>query len=198
MHFETVIVGAGPAGLSAAYLLSKNGHSVKVIEMDPKYLGGISRTVHYKGFLFDIGGHRFFSKSQRIRDFWQEILPPQDFLIRPRVSRILYRGTFFSYPLRIFEALRKLGIRESLLCASSFVGRQIFPIKNERSFQDWVKNRFGDRLFATFFKTYTEKVWGIDCSEISSDWASQRIQNLNFFVAVRAALPKFSKKLHST
>jgi protoporphyrinogen oxidase len=182
-----VILGAGPAGLTAAYLLSKAGIPVDVLEADPVYVGGISRTVHYKGFHFDIGGHRFFSKSKEVEDLWTEILG-NDLLNRPRSSRIFYNGKFFSYPLRAFDALGKLGILESTLCMLSYLWAQVQPHSHEKSFEEWVSNRFGKRLFRIFFKTYTEKVWGMSCKEISADWAAQRIQGLSLASAIKNAL----------
>lgn len=199
MHDDTstAIIGAGPAGLTAAYILAKNGVKVTVLESDPEYVGGISRTVKHKGYHFDIGGHRFFSKSQEVEDFWDEILP-DDMLVRPRSSRIYYRGKFFSYPLRPFEALSKLGIFESALCGLSYLKARLFPVPNPVNFQDWVSNQFGKRLFGIFFKTYTEKVWGMDCSEISADWAAQRIKGLSLGKAVWSALfPKKPADRHS-
>ena len=181
---ETVVIGAGPAGLTAAYMLAtKNGRDVLVLERDAVYVGGISRTVNYNGFLFDIGGHRFFSKSQEIVDLWNEILP-SDFLERPRLSRIFYRGKFYTYPLRAFEALGNLGLIESIRCIASFAFAKAFPVKNPRSFHLWVRNQFGERLFSIFFTTYTEKVWGMGCDEISADWAAQRIKGLSLGAAV--------------
>src|ERR1700739_3166327 len=120
MDQTVTIIGGGPAGLTAAYLLSKQGISVTVLESDPTYVGGISRTARYKGFHFDIGGHRFFSKSKEVEDFWTELLP-NDMLERPRSSRIYYRGKFFSYPLKAGEALWKLGIIESFRCVLSYM-----------------------------------------------------------------------------
>src|SRR5215217_7342363 len=189
MDVEVFVIGAGPAGLTAAYCLTKEMPSVVVIEKDPTYVGGISRTVRYKDFLFDIGGHRFFSKAKEVVDLWQEILP-DDFIDRPRLSRIFYGGKFYSYPLNAFEALRNLGIMKSLGCMLSFAYAKAFPIRDAKSFHDWVRNQFGERLFSTFFKTYTEKVWGMSCDEISADWAAQRIKGLDLGVAVMNALKK--------
>lgn len=180
---ETVIIGAGPAGLTAGYTLAKNGRDVLVLEQDPVYVGGISRTANYKGFLFDIGGHRFFSKSKEIVDLWNEILP-DDFLERPRLSRIYYRGKFYAYPLKAFEALKNLGVFESALCMASFAYAKAFPVKDPKTFHQWVRNQFGERLFGIFFKTYTEKVWGMGCDEISADWAAQRIKGLSLGAAI--------------
>jgi len=185
--FKAVIVGAGPAGLTAAYELSKQSVPVVVLEGDPEYVGGISRTVNYKNFRFDIGGHRFFSKSREVEDFWTEIAG-EDMLNRPRSSRIYYRGKFYTYPLKPFEALSKLGVVESLLCILSFLWARIHPTRNPRTFEEWVSNQFGQRLFRIFFKTYTEKVWGMRCDEISADWAAQRIKGLSLASAVKHAL----------
>jgi protoporphyrinogen oxidase len=184
---KAVIVGAGPAGLTAAYELSKKGAPVVVLESDSEYVGGISRTVNYKNFRFDIGGHRFFSKSREVEDLWTEIAGP-DLLDRPRSSRIYYRGQFFTYPLKPFEALTKLGLIESTLCVLSFLAARLNPTRNPKTFQDWVSNQFGKRLFRIFFKTYTEKVWGMSCNEISADWAAQRIKGLSLGSAIKHAL----------
>jgi protoporphyrinogen oxidase len=182
-HVEVFIVGAGPAGLTAAYCLTKETPSVAVIEKDPVYVGGISRTVRYKDFLFDVGGHRFFSKSKEIVELWHELLP-DDFIERPRLSRIYYQGKFYSYPLNAFEALINLGLFQSAACMLSYAYAKAFPIEDPHSFHDWVRNQFGERLFSIFFKTYTEKVWGLSCDEISADWAAQRIKGLDLGVAV--------------
>ncbi len=186
---DVAIIGAGPAGLTAAYLLTKAGYSVTVIEKDPVYVGGISRTVEHEGYRFDIGGHRFFSKSKEVVDLWNEILP-DDFIQRPRMSRIYYEGKFYSYPLRAFEALWNLGIWRSALCMASFARWQLFPRKDPKSFQDWTINQFGEKLFSIFFKTYTEKVWGMRCDRISADWAAQRIKGLSLGGAVLDGLKR--------
>ena len=186
-HSEVFVIGAGPAGLTASYLLTKQGISTTVIEADPVYVGGISRTANYKDFLFDIGGHRFFSKSKEVVDLWKEILP-QDFISRPRLSRIYYDGKYYSYPLKAFEALGNLGVVESAMCVLSFMYKQAFPNEKPETFHEWVSNQFGERLFSIFFKTYTEKVWGMSCDEISADWAAQRIKGLDLWSAMANAL----------
>ncbi|MGA3087433.1 MAG: NAD(P)/FAD-dependent oxidoreductase [Terriglobales bacterium] len=185
--FKAVIVGAGPAGLTAAYELSKQRAAVVVLESDPAYVGGISRTVNYKGFRFDIGGHRFFSKSRAVEDFWTEV-DGENMRDRPRSSRIYYRGQFYTYPLKPFEALSKLGLGESLLCILSFLTARVRPVRNPQTFEEWVSNQFGKRLFRIFFKTYTEKVWGMSCDEISADWAAQRIKGLSLGSAIKHAV----------
>lgn len=186
---DIAVVGAGPAGLTAAYLLSKKGYSVTVIEKDETYVGGISRTVEVDGYRFDIGGHRFFSKSQEVVDLWNEILP-DDFIQRPRMSRIYYEGKFYSYPLRAFEALWNLGIFRSTLCMLSYAKAKLLPNHNPRSFEDWTVNQFGHKLYSIFFKTYTEKVWGMPCDEMSADWAAQRIKGLSLWSAVTDGLKR--------
>ena len=184
---SVVCIGAGPAGLTAAYLLVKQGTPVTVLEQDPVYVGGISRTATYKGFSFDIGGHRFFSKSAEVNALWSELLE-KDFLDRPRKSRIYYRGKLFDYPLRAFDALFKLGFFEAARCVLSYLKVKFRPAADEKTFEQWVTNRFGSRLFGIFFKTYTEKVWGMKCSEISADWAAQRIKGLSLTKAIWHAL----------
>ena len=187
---SVVCIGAGPAGLTSAYLLGKQGIAATVVEQDPVYVGGISRTATYKGFAFDIGGHRFFSKSAEVNALWSEILE-KDFLDRPRKSRIYYRGQLFDYPLKAFDALSKLGPIEALRCVLSYLRVRLNPIPDPKTFEQWVTNRFGRRLFGIFFKTYTEKVWGMKCSEISADWAAQRIKDFSLVKAIwHAVLPQ--------
>ena len=154
-----------------------------MIEKDPVYVGGISRTVNYKGFLFDIGGHRFFSKSKEVVDLWQEILP-DDFIERPRLSRIYYGGKYYSYPLKRLRGAAAISAssRARSACCRSPTARRSRSRK-PRTFHEWVRNQFGERLFSIFFKTYTEKVWGMSCDEISADWAAQRIKGLDLGVA---------------
>ncbi|MEO6040850.1 MAG: NAD(P)/FAD-dependent oxidoreductase [Croceibacterium sp.] len=186
---DVVIIGAGPAGLTAGYLLTKAGKRVAIIEKDARYVGGISRTVEHGGYRFDIGGHRFFSKSQAVVDLWNELLP-DDFIQRPRMSRIYYEGKFYSYPLRAFEALRNLGVWRSAWCMASYLWAKLFPIKDVKSFADWTTNQFGKKLYSIFFKTYTEKVWGMPCDEMSADWAAQRIKGLSLWGAVTDGLKR--------
>jgi protoporphyrinogen oxidase len=186
---DVAIIGAGPAGLTAGYLLTKAGKRVAIIEKDAAYVGGISRTVEHEGYRFDIGGHRFFSKSQAVVDLWNEILP-DDFIQRPRMSRIYYEGKFYSYPLRAFEALRNLGLLRSAACMVSYAWAKLRPIKDVRSFEDWTCNQFGRKLYSIFFKTYTEKVWGMPCDEMSADWAAQRIKGLSLWGAVTDGLKR--------
>ena len=181
---RAVIIGAGPAGLTAAYELDRLGapHRAIVLEGSDK-IGGISRTESYKGFRFDIGGHRFFTKVSEVDALWHEVCG-SDFLLRPRQSRIFYRNKFYDYPLKPFNALRNIGVYESVRIALSYAKWRFRPHPVEETFEHWVMNRFGGRLFQHFFRTYTEKVWGIPCGEIRADWAQQRIKNLSLKAAV--------------
>jgi protoporphyrinogen oxidase len=184
---KVAVIGAGPAGLTAAYLLSKAGIPVHVFEADPVFVGGISRTESYKGYHFDIGGHRFFSKSKEVEDFWTEILG-EEMLQRPRSSKIYYQKKYFRYPLVALDALKKLGWGQALLCLFSYAKAKIFPVRDPQNFEDWVSNQFGKKLYKIFFKTYTEKVWGIPCNDISADWAAQRIKGLSMSSLIKNAL----------
>jgi protoporphyrinogen oxidase len=185
---NVVIVGAGPGGLTAAYELTKLGINATVLESDSQ-VGGLSRTVSYNGYRFDIGGHRFYNKVPLIEELWHEILG-EEFLQRPRLSRIHYRGRLFDYPLKPLNALAGLGVLESALVCASYAKAKVAPARDEVTFEQWVSNRFGHRLYETFFKTYTEKVWGIPCSQISADWAAQRIRNLSLYEALKNAILK--------
>jgi protoporphyrinogen oxidase len=182
---HVVIIGGGPGGLTAAYLLAKEGVEVTVLEADA-VVGGISRTVEYNGYRFDIGGHRFFTKIGPVQELWEEILG-EDFISVPRKSRIHYKGIYFDYPLKPFNALSGLGLWEAFLCMVSYLRAHLRPSPVEESLEPWVSNRFGRRLYEIFFKTYTEKVWGIPCSEIRAEWAAQRIQNLSLGKALLSA-----------
>ena len=191
---EVVIIGAGPAGLTAAYQLTKAGHTSTVLEADD-IVGGISRTPERDGWRFDIGGHRFFTKVPAVEALWHEILPDEDFLLRPRMSRIYYNGKFFDYPLKAMNALKGLGVIEATLCVGSYAKSKVRPPKDQNSFEGWTTAAFGQRLYKTFFKTYTEKLWGVPADTISADWAGQRIKNLNLTNAiVNALLPKRNQK----
>ncbi len=190
---SVVVVGGGPAGLTAAAELIESGVAVTVLEKDPEYVGGIARTVRYKNYRFDIGGHRFFSKNEEVTQWWRKRLPGA-FIKVPRLSRIFYRGKYFDYPLKAKNALFGLGFFTCVSCVLSYMWRKLFPIKPEKSFADWVTNRFGDKLFSIFFKTYTEKVWGMSCNDLSADWAAQRIKGLSLTSAIlNALLPQKQK-----
>ncbi len=184
---HVVIMGAGPAGLTAAYELLKRDVPVTVVEKDAEQVGGLARTVEHNGYRFDIGGHRFFSKNDEVEALWTEILGPE-MLNRGRLSRIYYRGRFFAYPIQAVNALWNLGPLEAVLCLASYVYARLRPIKNPKTLEQWVRNQFGWRLFNIFFKTYTEKVWGISTKELSADWAAQRIKSLDLWVVIRSAV----------
>ena len=184
---SVIIMGAGPAGLTAAYELMRYRIPSVTLEKDPQFVGGISRTEEYRGYRFDIGGHRFFSKNQEVEDFWTEILG-DEMLTRGRLSRIFYRGKYFDYPLKAGNALLNMGPVETVRCITSYARARVFPMRNPKSLEEWVTNQFGYRLFTIFFKTYTEKVWGISTKELSADWAAQRIKGLNLTEAIKGAL----------
>jgi protoporphyrinogen oxidase len=181
------VLGAGPAGLTAAYRLVQRGLPVVVFEADEQ-VGGLARTVVRDGYRFDLGGHRFFTKSAEVEALWDELLGPE-MLVRPRLSRIYWRGRFIEYPLRPADVLAKVGPLELTRSLASYAAARLRPRKQEEAFEDWVSARFGRRLFQLFFKTYTEKVWGVGTDELRAEWAAQRINDLSLWRALRAALP---------
>jgi protoporphyrinogen oxidase len=191
---SVVVIGAGPAGLTAAYEMARRGVVSTIIEADD-IVGGISRTVERDGWRFDIGGHRFFTKVKEVEAFWHEILPDEDFMMRPRMSRIFYKGKYYDYPLKASNALRNLGIWEAFLCVMSYVWARIRPPKDQSTLEGWIVARFGWRLYRHLFKTYNEKLWGVPVNKLPADFAAQRIKNLSLFNAVmNALLPKRNQK----
>lgn len=187
MKKTVIIIGAGPAGLTSALLLVREGHDVIVYESDKEYVGGLSRTVLHNGYRFDIGGHRFFTKEKVVSDFWEKILQ-DDLLRRKRTSRIFYKKTFLSYPLNPAELIFKLNPLETAGFMLSFFKVKMFPQKRKDNFENWIISNFGQKLYQAFFQSYTEKVWGMECSKISSDWAVQRINNLNITALIKKTL----------
>jgi protoporphyrinogen oxidase len=189
-----VVIGAGPAGLTAAFEIVKRGGAVTVLEASD-VVGGISQTVERDGWRFDIGGHRFFTKVDEVEALWHEILPDEDFLLRPRMSRIFFDGKYYDYPLKASNALRNLGLVEAVLCVGSYARAQIRPPKDQTNYENWLVARFGWRLYRKFFKTYTEKVWGVPVKDMPADWAAQRVKGLSLGNAIVNALtPKRNQK----
>ena len=180
------ILGAGPAGLAAAYQLTKQGKSVVVVERDSR-VGGLAKSIEYQDFILDFGPHRFFTKVAPVLKLWDEILG-QDQVTVNRLTRIYYGGKYFGYPLKATEVLRAVGPIESAKIIASYIKAQLFPLRNPRNFAEWVKGKFGKRLFEIFFEGYTQKLWGIPCTEISADWAAQRIKGLSLLKAAKNAL----------
>src|ERR687888_2577791 len=181
----TVVLGAGPAGLTAGYLLAKEGLPVIVLEAHEK-VGGLAMTEERDGYRFDLGGHRFFTKSKEVDDLWHEVMK-EEFLRRPRMSRIYWRGRFLDYPLNGRDVIRKLGPIELARCLASYLWAAIKPKGREDNLEQWVSNRFGKRLYQHFFMSYTEKVWGVPANEVRAEWAAQRIKGLSFFSAAKSA-----------
>lgn len=185
---KAIIMGAGPAGLSTGYELEKGGIDSVLFEADSQ-VGGISKTIQYKGYYFDLGGHRFFTKIDEVNQLWKEVLQ-EDFRKTPRLSRIYYNNKFFNYPLTAMNALTGMGLIDTFGILSSYFKSKVAPFDREETFEQWVSNRFGKKLYSIFFKTYTEKVWGIPCSEIQAEWAAQRIKGLSLTTAVLNAVLK--------
>ncbi len=179
------VLGGGPAGLTAGYLLAKRGIPVIVFEAEDQ-VGGIAKTEVRDGYRFDLGGHRFFTKSQEVNDLWHEVLK-EEFLLRPRLSRIYWNKKFLYYPLDGMDVIKKLGPVELTRALFSYLWAAVKPKGREDDLETWVTNRFGKRLYELFFKSYNEKVWGVPCTEIRAEWAAQRIRGLSFFSAARAA-----------
>src|SRR5437764_551746 len=179
------VLGGGPAGLTAGYLLAKAGRPVVVLEAEDQ-VGGLARTEVRDGYRFDLGGHRFFTKSKEVDDLWHEVMK-EEFLRRPRMSRIYWRGKFLDYPLQGMDVIKKLGPVELALCLVSYLWAAVKPKGREDNLEQWVSNRFGKRLYRHFFKSYTEKVWGVPAHEVRAEWAAQRIKGLSFFSAAKAA-----------
>jgi protoporphyrinogen oxidase len=180
------VLGGGPAGLTGAYTLGLRGTPAVVFEADG-CVGGIAKTIEFNGYRFDLGGHRFFTKLKQIEQLW-EGLCGHEFLTRPRLSRIYYDGKYFSYPLTSKDVVGRLGIWESALCALSYLWAQRKRNRNAETFEDWVTARFGHRLYKAFFKSYTEKLWGIPGTEIRSLWAAQRIKDFSLGQALLSIL----------
>jgi protoporphyrinogen oxidase len=185
MEETTFVLGGGPAGLTAAYVLGKAGHKAVVLEAE-RQVGGLAKTVEIDRFRFDLGGHRFFTKAHEVEALWDEIMG-DELLLRPRMSRIYWNNKFLDYPLRGPDVIRKLGPVELTRCVASYAKAAALPKRQEESLEDWVSNRFGRRLFELFFKSYTEKVWGVPTTEIRAEWAAQRIRGLSFTSAAKAA-----------
>lgn len=198
MHSENnvIVIGAGPAGLACAYELSKAGIPVKVFEASES-VGGMSKTIDLWGQKVDLGPHRFFSKDKSINGFFKELVQ-DDYTIVKRLTRIYYKKRFFLYPLDLFNVLKNLNIFSITQIILFYVYQRIRPIKNPQTFEEWVTNRFGKKLFEMFFKSYSEKLWGIPCAKIDADWAAQRIKKLSFVEAVLNAIKTGNKKKHAT
>lgn len=195
MKKKIAIIGAGPAGLTAAYLLAKEGVNVDIYEADSR-VGGMAKSVPMWGQIVDLGPHRFFSSDPRVNKLWLSVIG-KDYAMVSRLTRIFYRKKFYFYPLKPFNALFNLGVFQSIICVLSYVKSKIFPSKGPVNFESWVVARFGYRLYSIFFKSYSEKLWGIKCTQLDSDFATQRIKKLSLFEAIKNALFKFENK-HKT
>lgn len=197
MNKKVAIIGAGPAGLTSAYVLAKSGIEVDLFESSES-VGGMAKTINLWGQLVDLGPHRFFSSDPRVNKLWLEVIG-HDYSMVSRLTRIYYKNTFFDYPLKAFNALFGLGIFQSIACVLSYLRIKIFPLRNESTFDTWVTNRFGEKLYKIFFKSYSEKLWGIPCHELDADFAAQRIKKLSLFEAIKSTVFGSASKLkHKT
>ncbi len=197
MPKSIAIIGAGPAGLTAAYQLSKKGHKVTVFEAEDK-IGGLAKTIQLWGQNVDLGPHRFFSSEKRINELWLQVVGKEYEMVN-RLTRIYYKSRFFYYPLKAGDALFNLGVFEALRCIFSYFRTKFLPIKSKQgTFESWVVSRFGRRLFEIFFKTYSEKLWGIRCDQLDADFASQRIKKLSLFAAIWNAIVGGRGNKHKT
>jgi protoporphyrinogen oxidase len=183
---DVLALGGGPAGLTAGYLVARAGGDAVVVEAQ-RQVGGLAQTVEIDGYRFDLGGHRFFTKSAEVETLWHEVMG-EEFLLRPRQSRIYWHGKLLEYPLEARDVIRKLGPVELIRAGLSYTWAWATPNGAEQTFEDWVSNRFGRRLYELFFKSYTEKVWGVPTTQIRAEWAAQRIKGVSFFTAARSAL----------
>ena len=186
MKIDAVVIGAGPAGLAFACRFAEKDKSVVLMEASP-FVGGLARSISLWNSTVDLGPHRFFSSDPVVNKYWHSHIR-EDFEFINRITRIYYKGKFYNYPLRAWNAFSNLGIIDSVVAFFSFLKVSIFKLKQDGSLETWVSSRFGKKLFEIFFKTYTEKVWGIDCKNIDADWASQRIQGLTLWKAIKGAL----------
>lgn len=193
---KIAVIGAGPAGITAAYELTKKGHSVEVFEASPE-VGGLSKTIDLWDQRVDLGPHRFFSNDTKVNKIWLEVVG-KDYKMVDRLTRIYYKKKFYYYPLKPFDALKKLGVFTAFVCVLSYMKQKVVPVKKDGSFETWVISRFGYKLFSIFFKTYSEKLWGISCKDLDEDFAAQRIKKLSLFSAVWNAMFKGKKNKHKT
>ena len=195
---RVAVIGAGPAGATAAYVLAKRGVEVHLYEASP-FVGGMARSIEMWGQTVDIGPHRFFSSDTRVNQLWLEVIG-KDYEMVDRLTRIFYRNKFYHYPVKAFDALKNLGVFEAALCVMSYGWQRIKPGRNElgKTFESWVVARFGKRLYHHFFKTYTEKLWGISATELDAEFATQRIKKLSLGEAIKSAIFGGGGEKHKT